>query len=297
MITSNTTICGLIGDPVAHSLSPAMHNAAFASLGLDYIYLPFRVRKEDLAKAIDGIRAFNMRGVNITIPHKVAVIPLLDEFEPLAEKIGAVNTIVNDKGRLKGYNTDAAGFIKALAQNCVQPQGSKAVIIGAGGAARAIAFTLAEKNAGLIILNRRQEFNWAVELAASLSRFSSAEAKALELNDENLKAAIETADILVNATSVGMSPDIGRTPVPAGLLKPGLVVFDVVYNPVETKLLADAEAAGAKTISGIDMLVWQGALAFERPVYADMAVHEPADGGMHHVGVIHQIHHHPVNTT
>ena len=111
MMSGKSTICGLLGDPVAHSLSPAMHNAAFASLGLDYIYLPFRVKKEDLPQAIEGIRAFNMRGVNVTIPHKVAVTPLLDELEPLAQRIGAVNTIVNDNGRLRGYNTDAAGFL------------------------------------------------------------------------------------------------------------------------------------------------------------------------------------------
>jgi len=263
MINSNTAICGLIGDPVAHSLSPVMHNAAFAGLGLDYIYLPLRVEKEDLAKAIDGIRAFNIRGVNVTIPHKVAVIPLLDELEPLAQRIGAVNTIANDNGRLKGYNTDATGFLKALMQNGVKPQRKKAVILGAGGAARAIAFTLAENNAGLTILNRRQEFNWAVELAGSLSPFSTAGVKALELNDENLKVAISEADILINATSVGMSPDVDHTPVPANLLKSELVVFDVVYNPVKTRLLSNAELADAKTISGVDMLVWQGALAFE----------------------------------
>lgn len=263
MINGSTAICGLIGDPVAHSLSPAMHNAAFASLGLDFVYIPLRVNKEDLPKAVEGIRAFNMRGVNITIPHKVAVIPLLDELEPLAEKIGAVNTIVNDNGSLKGYNTDAGGFLKSLLENGVQPQGKKAVILGAGGAARAIAFTLVDNGAELTILNRRQEFSWAVELAASLSRFCGTKVKAVELNDNNLKKSILTADILINATSVGMSPNAGQTPVPGGLLKPGLVVFDAVYNPVETRLLAEAEAAGASIISGMDMLVWQGALAFE----------------------------------
>ena len=263
MISAKTKICGLISNPVEHSVSPAMHNAAFSSLGLDYIYLPFRVARDNLVRAIDGLKVLNIRGFNITIPHKVAVIPLLDEMEPMAEKIGAVNTIVNDKGCLKGHNTDAGGFLKALLGRGVEPKGKKVVVLGAGGASRAISFTLAERGAEIVILNRKLEMDWAVELASSISQFSTREAKALELNDENLLSVLEAADILVNATSVGMSPDSSNSPLPARLLKPELVVFDVVYNPLKTRLLAEAEAAGAETISGIDMLVWQGALAFE----------------------------------
>ncbi len=263
MISAKTKICGLIGDPVEHSVSPAMHNAAFSSLGLDYIYLPFRVARDNLTKAIDGLKVLNIRGLNVTIPHKVAVIPLLDEMEPLAQKIGAVNTIANDKGRLKGYNTDAGGFLKALLERGIEPRGKKVVVLGAGGASRAISFTLAERGAEIVILNRRLEMDWAVELASSISQFSAREVKALELNDKNLSSVLEAADILVNATSVGMSPNSNNSPLPARLLKPELVVFDVVYNPLKTRLLAEAEAAGAETISGIDMLVWQGALAFE----------------------------------
>ena len=263
MISAKTKICGLIGDPVEHSVSPAMHNAAFSSLGLDYIYLPFRVARDNLTKAIDGLKVLNIRGLNVTIPHKVAVIPLLDEMEPLAQKIGAVNTIANDKGRLKGYNTDAGGFLKALLERGIEPRGKKVVVLGAGGASRAISFTLAERGAEIVILNRRLEMDWAVELASSISQFSAREVKALELNDKNLSSVLEAADILVNATSVGMSPNSNNSPLPARLLKPELVVFDVVYNPLKTRLLAEAEAAGAETISGIDMLVWQGVLAFE----------------------------------
>lgn len=263
MISAETKICGLIGDPVEHSMSPVMHNAAFSSLGLDYIYLPFRVGKKNLAKAIDGVRALNIRGLNVTIPHKMAAIPLLDELEPLAEKIGAVNTIVNDNGHLKGYNTDANGFMKTLLERRIKPQGKKVVILGAGGASRAISFILSERGADLVILNRQLEMDWAVELANKISHFSSKEAKALELSKQNLKAVLEDADILVNATSVGMSPNINQTPVAKRLLKLGLVVFDVVYNPIKTRLLAEAEEAGAETINGLDMLVWQGALAFE----------------------------------
>ncbi len=263
MISGNTTICGLIGDPVGHSVSPAMHNTAFNSMGLDYIYLPFRVERENLAAAIGGLRALNMRGLNVTIPHKVAVIPLLDELEPLAHKIGAVNTIVNENNHLKGYNTDASGFLKALLGRGIEPDDKKVVILGAGGASRAISFSLAERSAELVILNRQLEMDWAIELAGSVSRFSAKAVKALELNEKNLSSVLESADILVNATSVGMSPNTSQSPVPARLLRPGLAVFDVVYNPITTRLLAEAGAAGAETIDGIDMLVWQGALAFE----------------------------------
>jgi len=263
MISARTRVCGLIGDPVEHSVSPAMHNAAFSHLKLDYIYLPFRVGEKHLTGAIDGARALGVRGLNITIPHKVAVIPLLDRLDPLAEKIGAVNTIVNDNGIFRGYNTDAGGFLKALLYRGVEPQGKRAVVLGAGGVSRAISLALAENGAELVILNRQQEMDWAVELAGNISRLSGKEVKAFELNEQNLRAALDDADLLVNATSVGMSPDTSQTPVAKKLLKPGLVVFDVVYNPIKTRLLAEAGEAGAKTISGIDMLIWQGALAFE----------------------------------
>jgi shikimate dehydrogenase len=240
-----------------------MHNTAFSNLGLDYIYLPFHVERENLAKAIDGLRALSIKGLNITIPHKVTVIPLLDLIEELAEKIGAVNTIVNDKGYLKGYNTDADGFLKTLLERGFEPRGKKVVVLGAGGVSRSISFTLAVRGAEIVILNRQLEMDWAVELVSSISQLSTKEVKALELNNENLASVLETADMLVNATSVGMSPNINQSPLPTRLLKPELVVFDVVYNPLKTRLLAEAEAVGAVTISGIDMLVWQGALAFE----------------------------------
>jgi shikimate dehydrogenase len=263
MMSAMTKVCGLIGDPVAHSVSPAMHNAAFKHLKLDHTYLPFRVGKEHLKMAIGGARALGIRGLNVTIPHKVAVMPLLDELDPLAEKIGAVNTIVNDNGVLKGYNTDAGGFLKALWQSGFELENKKAVVLGAGGASRAVCFALTENGAEVVILNRQQEMHWAVGLAVSVSEICDREVKALELNDNNLKAVLEPADLLVNATSVGMSPDVGQTPVNKRLLKAGLVVFDVVYNPLKTRLLAEAEEVGASTISGVDMLVWQGALAFE----------------------------------
>ena len=260
-ISAKTKVCGVIGDPVEHTMSPVMHNAAFKKLGMDYRYLPFRVSKEELGRTIADMRALNIRGLNVTIPHKVAVIPFLDKLDPLAKEIDAVNTIVNDDGVLTGYNTDATGFLQALLDNGVEPEGKRVVILGAGGASRAISFILAEKGARLVILNRR--LNRAKELARSISR-SSKDIAALKLDEANLAKAMEGAEVLVNATSVGMSPGTGETPLPARLLKPGLVVFDIVYNPVRTRLLREAEAAGARTIGGLDMLVWQGAMAFEK---------------------------------
>jgi len=262
-ISGKTRVCGLIGDPVEHSMSPAMHNAAFRATGLAYFYTAFRVKAEELGKAIEAMRASNIRGLNVTIPHKVAVIPFLDELDDLAERIGAVNTIVNDDGILKGYNTDATGFLRALLERGIEMEGKNVLILGAGGASRAISFTLAEGGAHLVILNRQLELDWAEELAGRISQIFTRDIKALELNRENLAKALRKADILVNATSVGMSPSTDQTPVDADLLKPEMIVFDIVYNPVKTRLLREAETAGAETISGIEMLVWQGALAFE----------------------------------
>ena len=262
MTSGTARICGVIADPIGHTVSPAMHNAAFEQAGIDYLYVPFQVKKEELGKAIAGMRALNIRGLNVTIPHKVAVIPFLDDLDDLAQRIGAVNTIVNDDGVLKGYNTDATGFLRALLERGVEPKGKTVVILGAGGASRAISLTLAERGSNLIILNRT--WDKAKEQADRISQLCQREVQTLELNKENLAKALNKADILVNTTSVGMNPDIEETPVTADLIKPPVIVFDIVYNPIKTRLLREAEAAGAETISGIDMLVWQGALAFEK---------------------------------
>lgn len=262
-ISASTRICGLIGDPVEHSISPAIHNAAFKKIGLDYIYLPFHVPEKNLAGAVNAIRSLNLRGINVTIPHKVAVIPLLDEMEATAEKIGAVNTIVNDSGRLKGCNTDAAGFLRALAEKGIDPSGKKVVILGAGGVSRAISYILAEQGSDIDILSRSKTLEYAAKLAVSIYSYTKNKIRAIELNDANLKQSLKQADILINATSIGMSPDTGRTLVPQKLLKPEMVVFDVVYNPEKTRLIQDAEQAGAKAVGGLDMLTWQGALAFQ----------------------------------
>ncbi len=263
IISARTGLCGLIGDPVEHSMSPVMHNAAFRQLDLDYVYAAFRVKKEAVGKAIDGMRALNIRGLNVTIPHKMAVIPFLDGVDALAEKIGAVNTIVNDGGVLRGYNTDSAGFLRAMGEKGIEPKGKNIAILGAGGASRAISFILVENGANLTILNRRQGLDRAEVLAARIAKTSGKKVTALELNRENLARVLARADMLVNATSVGMSPGIDQTPVEADQLRPNLIVYDIVYNPMKTRLLREAEAAGAETIGGLDMLVWQGAVAFE----------------------------------
>ncbi|MFH1651410.1 MAG: shikimate dehydrogenase [Chloroflexota bacterium] len=259
-ITGKTIICGVIGDPIGHTLSPVMHNAAFREMGIDGIYLPFRVTREALKEAIKGMRALNLRGLNVTIPHKEAVIPLLDRLDPAAESIGAVNTIVNDAGRLVGYNTDADGFYQALLESGTAPRDKNAVLLGAGGAARAIGFILAREGAHLTLVNRSQER--ARELARWLKPVAGRPVKTLALNNIDLAAALLGADLLVNATSVGMAPHGEKTPVPAELLKTGLAVFDTVYRPRQTRLLREAMVGGAAATGGIEMLIWQGALSF-----------------------------------
>ncbi len=261
-ISGRTIVCGLIGDPVAHSMSPAMQNAAFRRLGLDYAYVPFRVESGAIGAAVSAVRALHIRGLNVTIPHKLAVIPFLDRLDGLAAKIGAVNTIVNEAGVLTGYNTDAPGFLKPLLQRGFEPAGKRVLIVGGGGAARAVAFALMDGGASLTILNRTPDR--ARELAAQLSSQFSGKAEGALLDVPNLAAAVGGADMVVNTTSVGMGATAPETPVPAPLLRPGLLVYDIVYNPVRTRLLKDAEAAGCTTISGADMLAWQGALAFEK---------------------------------
>lgn len=262
MISGKTQVCGLIGDPVEHSVSPAMHNAAFRKLGLNYVYLPFRVRADNLGKAIAGVRAMEMRGINVTVPHKVAVIPHLDTLDDLARNIGAVNTIVNENGCLTGYNTDAEGFLRSMLQRGIEPAGMKVVIAGAGGAARAIAFALMNRGAKLSVINRT--LARAEALARQVDQFFGKSLEVLELNDANLARCLDKADIVVNTTSVGMYPCVGATPVASRFLRRGIIVCDIVYNPVMTRLLEEAKQAGAVTVDGIEMLAWQGAVAFEK---------------------------------
>ncbi len=261
IISGKVKICGIIGDPIEHTMSPAMHNAAFDKLGLDYVFVPFLVKKEGLRQAIDGVRGLNIRGLGVTIPHKVAVMQYLDQVDDLAQKIGAVNILVNDNGILTGYNTDAGGFLRALLERGIEPKGKMVAILGAGGASRAISFVLAQRGSDLIILNRT--WDKAIELAERVSRSFGNKIEALPLDKENIAKALGRADIMMNCTNVGMHPRVKETLVAANQLKSDMIVFDTVYNPIKTQLLKEAEKAGATTISGVEMLVWQGVLAFE----------------------------------
>ncbi|MHB0999314.1 MAG: shikimate dehydrogenase [Armatimonadota bacterium] len=260
-ITGKTRVVGLFGHPVQHSCSPAIHNAAFKELGLNFIYVPFDVHPDDLAAAVHGIKAMGIVGVNVTIPHKNHAGEYLDWVSDDARMIGSVNTIHNDDGVLKGYSTDGQGFIKALESAGKSPAGSNAVVMGAGGAARATVYALVKAGASVTIINRTHER--AVDLAESLNKISGIEPVRSVKLDENAKDAIVCADLLVNCTSVGMYPNIDASPVPKEWLHPGLFVFDQVYNPAETTLLREAKSAGAQGVNGLRMLIFQGALSFE----------------------------------
>ncbi len=261
-ITAHTQLCGLLGNPVEHSLSPAIHNAAFRKLGLDFVYLAFKV--EDLPGALKGLRALgNLRGFSVTIPHKVAVIPLLDEVEQTAKHIGAVNTIVIENGRLLGSNTDVSGALRALTEAGVALRGEKAVMLGSGGAARAIAFALANGTglASLTLLGIDEKERTG--LVKDLKAKTSLQVTEGTITDHALQQAIEESRLLLHCTPLGMHPNVHESCVPASLLKPHLTVMDIVYNPLDTKLLRDAKTAGCKTIRGIEMFLNQAVGQFE----------------------------------
>lgn len=263
-VNGKTRILGVFGHPVEHSLSPAMHNAAIAALGVNYLYIPFSVLPEDIGPAIRSIIPLGIIGVNLTIPHKERVLPFLDRIAPEARAVGAVNTVHNDKGTLVGYNTDGEGFagpLKALGYGLA---GRRAVVLGAGGAARSVVFRLARESGSITIVNRTLER--AERLAEEVRRVSK-EARVDCLgsgDDAGLRETLAGAELLVNTTSVGMSPhEDDRPPIPPQALHPGLFVYDLIYNPRETRLLAEARAAGCGTLNGAPMLAYQGAAAFE----------------------------------
>ena len=260
-ISGKTRVCAIIGDPVEHSLSPVMHNAAFKELGLNLVYVAFTVTPKELKTAISSARSLGLRGLNVTMPHKNAVMNYLDEVDTTAKSIGAVNTILNNQGKLIGYNTDGNGAMIALQENGVYPEKKKMLLLGAGGTAKAIAYQAAQDVDELVILNRTPEK--AKELAEVLQKNFGKKVKGGTLSSAILEEELETTDILVNATSVGMNPDVNRSPVPSNLLKRDLCVMDIIYNPTETRLVMDAKAAGAKVVSGVEMLIYQGAVAFE----------------------------------
>jgi shikimate dehydrogenase len=260
-ISGKTRVCGVIGDPIEHTLSPIMHNAAFNALKLDYAFLAFKVKPAEVENAVNGMRALNILGLNVTMPHKKAVINYLDEIDQTAKFLNAVNTIHNKNGKLLGFNTDGVGALKALKENGVNPKGKRVLLLGSGGAARAIAYALVQEADELVVLNRTVE--QAKELASLLERTFNKKVVADSLSPKIIQGNLPDYDILVNATSIGMKPNANQSPVAPEWLKSNLAVMDIVYNPVETKLAKEAKAAGAKVISGVEMLIYQGAASFE----------------------------------
>ena len=261
-INAHTQFCGVIGNPVEHSLSPAIHNAAFQKLGLNFVYLAFRV--EAIGDAIKGLRTLgNFRGASVTIPHKVAAVPFLDSVEPTARHIGAINTIVAAGGILKGYNTDATGALRALRGSSVALKGRQVVIIGSGGAARAIAFALGSETGidRLTILGIDSQERTA--LARDLQSKTGMGVQDLPLDEGTLRRLLPDAHALIHCTPMGMSPKVHETSVPATVLHAGLTVMDIVYNPRDTRLLKEAKAAGCRVIPGIEMFLHQAAAQFE----------------------------------
>ncbi len=249
-INAETFLYGVLGHPVSHSLSPLMHNAAFDRIGYNAVYLAFDVQEQDLVQAISGIRALGIRGASVTIPHKIHVMEHLDEIDETALKIGAVNTIVNRNGHLYGYNSDCLGAMRALREN-TDIRGKKVIVAGAGGAARAIGFGILEEGGELTILSHIRDEG--ERLAA-----------VLDVDFHPLSEhALHDCDILINTTPLGMSPRTDTMAVTREFLKKDMVVMDIVYNPLRTLLLKEAETMGCTVVDGLSMFVYQGASQFE----------------------------------
>lgn len=257
-IDSYTQLTGVIGYPVKHSLSPAMQNAAFQALKLNWVYTAFEVAPERLHEAVSGMRGLNIRGLNATIPHKEALLPLVDDLTDAVRQIGAVNTLFWDENRLVGDNTDAEGFLCALREAGFEPYGCRALVAGAGGSARAVVYALKQAGAEVNLCNR--SLDRAKQLADA---FGIQDVYPLE--GEALRPVMSTIDLVVNCTSLGMEPNIGTfPPIPLEALPSHAWVNDLVYRPLETRLLQRAEALGLKNLEGLEMLLYQGAAAFMR---------------------------------
>ncbi len=278
-ITGHTGLLALIGSPVGHSGSPAMYNYSFARLGLDYVYTAFDIKESEVKDAIAAMRLFHMRGCNVTMPDKMEAAKYVDELSPAAEIIGAVNTIVNDDGKLTGYITDGEGFVSNLKDHGIEVKGKKITVAGGGGAATAIQVQCALDGAREItILNKKDAFFERTLVMAEKIRKAvpSITVNVYDIDDAGqMKKEIRSSDIFANATIVGMKPmDQESVVKDPDAFYPGLVVADAVYDPVETKLLKDAKAAGCTCIGGKGMLLWQGVAAFKLYTGMDMPVEE-----------------------
>jgi len=247
-IDVNTALYAVFGDPVAHSLSPVMHNRAFSHVGFNGVYVAFQVK--NVAGAVTGIKALGIKGASITIPHKVTIMPHLDHIDDGAAKIGAVNTVQNRDGVLYGFNSDGLGAVRALMDK-TSIKDKTVWIIGAGGTARAIGFGIIDEGGRVTIINR------TVKKGEQLAKDLGADFKPLS---KNIRL---NCQVLINTTSVGMTPHVDETPVSAPQMEEGMVVMDAVYNPIKTRLLREAEAAGCITIDGTNMFIYQGAFQFE----------------------------------
>ncbi len=277
-LNGETQVIGVMGWPIAHTMSPAMHNAVLRELGLNWCYVPFPVRPGRVRAAIRGLVALGVRGVNVTVPHKQAVMAALDEIAPEARAVGAVNTVAIERGAdgevvLRGSNTDVPGFLSGLHAYGFDPQGARALVVGAGGAARSVVFALLEVGAARVtVLNRTPSRAGRLVAAFASSRLMSG-----ALDAETLVAEAAAADLLVNATTVGMWPEVARSIWPDDKAFPThLIVYDLVYNPVETQLLRQAREAGAGPIDGLGMLARQGALSLDVWVDEVLAIDDVA---------------------
>jgi shikimate dehydrogenase len=267
-INPKTKVFALIGNPVSHSMSPAIHNAAFMKLNIDSLYVAFQV--EDVKSAMAGMRALdNFKGMSVTIPHKIEVMQYVDEIPEVDRHIGSINTVVKEDNKLIGFNTDGPGALKAIVDAGVELAGKKVLMLGAGGAARAIAFTLAKKGGidELVLLDINEDF--LNNLTGDLRSGTEATITPGMLDAAAIEEHMASADLVINCTPVGMHPKEDASLVPENLFRPGQVVFDVVYNPLETKLLRQARAKGLTVIQGVEMFINQAILQFERFAGAD----------------------------
>ncbi len=276
-ITGHTGLTGLLGSPVSHSLSPMMHNTSFQHLGLDYVYLCFDVGEEGLEEAVKGLKRCGIRGFNLTMPDKNKMAELADELSPAASIIGAVNTVVNDNGRLIGHNTDGVGFMQSVRDAGLDASGKNVTIMGAGGASTAICAQAALDGVKELRIFARPTSRFherTLRLADSINKNTACRAVVMDQADQSaLKQSLDDSYLLVNATPVGMAPDTDASIITdPNLLHEGLAVGDVIYNPRETLLLKQAKAAGCRTFNGMYMLLYQGAEAFRLWTGQDMPV-------------------------
>ncbi len=262
IVDVNTKLVGLLGNPLGHSFSPAMHNRAFDRLGLNFFYLPIEVKPENLKDVARGISRMNFAGYNVTIPHKVGIMEHLDNIDELAQGIGAVNTVTIENGVSTGHNTDGLGYVLSLESEAdISVEGKTCFIAGCGGAARAVAMTLAFRNVGKIFLCNRTEQK-AHDLSAEINENVRPCCEVVSMTTAAIKPVLSRTDVLINTTSIGMHPEEDRMPIDAGLIPEGIVVSDIVYNPLKTKLLKVAAEKDCTIVTGLGMLVYQGAEAF-----------------------------------